>query len=154
MSKRLQLRKLAIAQNNDTFIWDCARHGASIHDTHLGSCTLCHTKLVTLSPRLRALNTGALFYPDTCGEHGAVDFHTRRALCTLCFDSRGRNLAGRFARLSDRARARRAGEKTYMGVCKRHGDTAHSVPFGKCLLCYTTLGHPRKFMRTPMPPLP
>ena len=153
MFKRLQLRKLAIAAKEAKFFWHCARHGFSEHDTHLGSCTLCHLEQAHQPPRLRALNTGGLFYLDTCAVHGPAEHHTKKARCSLCFDSRGRSLAGKEAGLSARARARRAGETTYRDTCARHGETVHSVLRGKCLTCFTSAGTPRQYVRVPVPPL-
>jgi len=68
--------------------------------------------------------------------------------CLSCYTSSGRARRawgpGRPATDNPRAVARRAGDPTYTDQCEVHGPAAHSVTHGKCLTCYTTLGHPRK----------
>lgn len=74
------------------------------------------------------------FY-QTCETHGLVLWDVRGNYCLSCHPPKYDPL---------RSDARRAGGTTYPGACEIHGATPFGVYSGKCLMCFNSVGAPRR----------
>lgn len=146
---RAEARKAGLT----SFASTCPTHGETAHSVAHGKCLSCFTTAgaarVTLrpapnNPRSQARRAGAARYMSECPTHGKTVHSVAHGKCLACFTSQGvpraQGAQGRPLTDGVRASARRAGLRTYSGVCHTHGETAHSISHGKCLACFTVAG--------------
>lgn len=134
-----------------SYVLDCPKHGPAVHrfGQH-GKCQKCFDSLgrarVGNSARAEARNASKPAYRDTCADCGETDFGVASGKCLTCFNTGGMPRSAERGRPGDPVRiaARAAGSTTYLGRCERHGTAEHHTARGKCLLCFNTLGQPRK----------
>lgn len=126
----------------------CEAHGgAALHLIQNGLCVECFAEQRGDPVRVRARREGRKTYDahcDACGE--TTEHYVSRGLCSTCFTTAGapRVEGGGPSGNPARIAARAAGLTTYQDSCPTHGEHAHHTARGKCLGCFTTLGHPRK----------
>ena len=146
-------RAIARSEKYASYLDRCTEHGDTPFGTNTGVCLTCYNAAGyprTPSPEsARSRRTsqceGWSWYFDFCDVHGTTNFGMKSGRCLTCCTASGapRKQDGPGAPLQEhpRAVARRAGETSYQDTCRVHGETAHSVSRGRCLICYNAMGH-------------
>lgn len=134
------------------FFKDCVDCGGPRkHHVESHRCASCFDssgrdrRQAPLSDRAEARAARRRFYGEqcsTCAE--ATDHWVTTGKCARCFTAAGKGRVQGSRSLGARAVARAAGKASYRSVCGVHGEADHGVRYGKCLVCFTADGHPRR----------
>jgi hypothetical protein len=125
---------------------NCDVHGVSLFSFETDKCVTCFTEGGAARTNSRngtralARKAGHSGYTGTCPTHGTTAHSVAHGKCLTCFTMSGAARLGTGERATPRSEARKAGQAHYLATCPTHGITAHSVPNGKCLTCFTTAG--------------
>lgn len=121
----------------------CETHGLTLFRSTTGRCSEC-SKADPFLCASEARYFGRKAFRSFCVRcSNATDHSVARGRCLDCFDAAGRLRSSTTAPNPARIEARRAGSKTFLDVCGKHGVTAHHTGRGLCLGCYTASGTPR-----------